>query len=192
MKTVITRRAGIAFMVVALVLIFSGALDWGVDLVLYPWARANPPLLGTWSGTLTTGNGERLIVSLEMRRTVREREGFCVRCAQIEGNAATCDARGTVLRYRISGSPSDRRGTHLHLGAVPDRQPPPDGLELDVLSGTWDGGDGLDLQADFFWRRGAAAISSSDDKATQPVPLRMQRDAAKGFETMCGRLADPS
>jgi hypothetical protein len=189
---VITRRAGIAFVVVALVLIFSGALDWGLDMAFYPWARATPPLLAEWTGPLTTGDGQRLIVSLEMHRARTARGTVCVKCNQIEGVAATCDPRGTVLRYRVFGSPANRDGRELRLGAKPEREPPPDGLELNELFGTWDGGDVLTLQADFVWRRGTSAISSTNDPATQPVPLRMRRDAAKGFETMCGRLAEPS
>jgi hypothetical protein len=154
-----------------------------------PWARANPSLFGTWTGSLTAGNGERLIVSLELQRALTERGSICMKCAQIEGSVATCDARGAVLRYRVSGSPSDRQARRVHLGAQPEREPPPDGLELDTLIGTWDGADALALHADFVWRRGGSSISSTDDKATQSVPLHMQRDAAKGFDTMCGRLA---
>jgi hypothetical protein len=180
---------GIGVVVVGGILIFSGAIDWALDMAFYPWARATPPLLDEWTGPLTTGNGQRLVVSLEMHRAPTRRGIPCAKCAQIEGRAATCDMRGAVLWYRVSGSPSDRDGRQLHLGATPERDPAPEGLELDVLRGTWDSGDTLALEAGFVWRRGRAAQSSTGDPATQPVPLRMRRDAAKGFETMCGRLA---
>src|SRR5262245_41901548 len=104
----IGRRPAIAIVVVVVVLIFSGTLDWMLDMAFNPWARATPPIFGAWTGTLTAGNGERLIVSLEMQRALSRDEMICIRCAQIEGTAATCDARGTVLRYHVSGSPTDR------------------------------------------------------------------------------------
>jgi hypothetical protein len=181
------QRLGLLVIVLGAFVIFSGALDLALDLAFFPWARATPPLLGEWSGSLTTGNGVRLLVSLEMHRALTARGDICVRCSQIEGTATTCDAAGTVLRYRISGSPEDRQATRLHLGASPEREPPPEGLELDVLRGTWDGGDRLALEADFFWRRNGSAVSSTDDPATQPVPLPMRRAAASEFTAMCGR-----
>lgn len=158
------------------VFLLSGAADWVADVLFHPWALAKPPLLAEWDGALTTGTGERLSVSLSLRRS-RDARGRrpCARCAQIEGIATTCDAAGAIKRYRVSGSPTDRRGQGLHVGAMPEETPPPQGLELSTLSGSWDGGDTLTLEADFVWRRGAGAVSSSDDPATQPVPLVMSR-----------------
>ena len=62
------RRVLIAGFVVVTLLILSGAFDWALDMAFNPWARASPSLFGAWTGSLTTGNGERLIVSLEMQR----------------------------------------------------------------------------------------------------------------------------
>lgn len=97
----------------------------------------------------------------------------------------TCDAQGAVRRHSIFGSPKDRQGRDLHFGAKPEREPPADGLELDTLVVTWDGTDTLTLQADFFWRKGPSAISSTDDPATQPVPIRMQRQRSGAAEPTC-------
>jgi hypothetical protein len=184
------RRLGLMVVFLGAALILFFALERVSDMVFYPWALADPPLLDNWAGSLTTGNGVRMVVGIELRRA-RTDQGMtvCATCSQIEGSGATCDAHGTVLQYRVSGSPTDRRGSQLHLGAVPEPQPPPDGLELDVLRGTWDGGNVLALEADFFWRRGTAGVSSTDDPATQPVPLRMERKGPSEFEAMCKSLA---
>jgi hypothetical protein len=161
-------------------------LDLLSDAVFMPWVFAKPPLLDDWSGRLVAGNGDALTLRLTLRRASRSgRSEGCVRCSQIEGTAITCDAHGKVLRYRLSGSPRDRHGRDLHLGAVPEQQPPPDGLELDTLVGRWDGGDTLQLAADFFWRRGKSAISSTDDPATQPVPVTLSRGTGVADAASC-------
>ena len=157
------------------VFVLSPAMNWIRDMIFDPWAHATPSLFDHWSGRFTAGNGDRLDLVLVLRRRVESDGIVCGRCNQIEGTAVTCDARGTVRRYEVSGSPRDRQGHQLHIGAIPAQSPPPDGLELDTLIGTWDGADTLALKADFFWRRGKSGISSSDDPATQPVPVRLQR-----------------
>lgn len=162
---------GLALAVFAL----SDAPQWTIDMAFYPWARAQPPLLDEWVGHLTTGNGERLTVVFMLERAKRSRVARCTKCPEIEGSAATCDAYGKVLRYRVFGSPTDRAGHRVRLGVTPQRDPPPNGLELSAVYGTWDGADALTLHAEFFWRRGRSAISSTDDPATQPVPLRLLR-----------------
>jgi hypothetical protein len=164
-------------------------LNGVTDRLFFPWALANPPLLDQWVGEVTTGNGVGLVVVMDLERDLTSDERVCIRCSQIKGTAATCDARGTVLRYRVSGSPKDRHGRQLHLGAVPALDPAPDALEIDTLVGTWDQGDVLELQADFSWRRNGSAISSTDDPATQPVPMRMERKGTKTFEAMCAALS---
>lgn len=158
------------------VFVFSDAAQWTMDLAFHPWARAQPPLLDRWTGRLTTGNGDRLDLVLVLRRADPGGDGtICENCNQIEGSATTADSRGKTLGYQIFGSPRDRQGHQLQFGAKSDQRPPPDGLELDWLRGTWDGADTLTLEAGFFWRRGVAAISSTDDPATKPVPLVMRR-----------------
>ena len=166
-------------MVIAGALVFSGALDYAFDRVFHPWSLATPPLTGFWTGRLVTGAGTPLVIHLEMRRARTSRDRVpCARCSQIDGHIESCDAAGTLRRYRLSGSPDDRRGRTLHIGAIPVADPPPDGLQLDVLRGSWDGQDQLSLQAGFFWRKGPSAISSTDDPATQPVPVVLTRGRA--------------
>lgn len=162
------------WLVAGAVFVLSPAPQYLIDMVFSPWAHADPPLLDRWAGRLRAGNGDDLDLVLVLRLAPESGDGGrCLSCNQIEGTAVTCDARGTVRRYRVAGSPRDRQGHQLHIGAVPE--PPIDGLELDTLIGTWDGADTLTLKANFFWRRGKAGISSTADPATQPVPVRLQR-----------------
>jgi hypothetical protein len=168
--------------------VLSDIPQWTIDQMLYPWARANPPLLDVWVGSLTTGNGEPLDVAFVLWRFDTRVSEVCYRCSQIEGQAATCDASGHVRRYRVSGSPRDRHGRDLHLGFVPTPAPS-DGLELSNAAGAWDGADALALDAEFFWRRGLAGISSTDDPATQPVPLAMARHGKTTINPRCAAIA---
>jgi hypothetical protein len=179
------NRVFLGIVVVLGILVVAGLGDRLSDMLFYPWARAEPPLLRSWVGRLTTGNGVPLALGMTLRRARTRRGTPCAKCNQIEGIAVTCDARGTLLRYRVSGSPSDRQGRQLHLGAVPEPDPPPEGLELDVLRGSWDGDARLDLEADFFWRRGGAGVSSTDDPATQPVPLQMSPADEPSIDRIC-------
>lgn len=181
------RNIGILALFVAGAYFLPNLLNGVTDLLFFPWVRSRPPLLDEWLGQLTTGNGVRLVVAVALERDLTDSERICIRCNQIKGTALTCDGRSAPLRYRISGSPRDRRGRQLHFGTSPTPQPT-DGLELDTLAGTWDGGDVLELHADFFWRRGVSAISSTDDPANQPVPLRMERRPIAAFESMCAAL----
>jgi hypothetical protein len=175
---------------VAAALVLSDAPQWTLDMMFNPWARADPPLLDEWAGTLTAGNDERLDVILVLERPEEGPDGgICPLCAQVEGHAVTCDASGRVRRYRVSGSPRDRRGRELLLGFSHHPDPPPDGLVLDSVSGTWDGADALTLHADFYWQRGRSAVSSSDDPATQPVPLAMGRQGTTSVSPQCAARA---
>lgn len=171
---------------VAALLVYGGPLDYLGDLPFHPWALAKPSLMAHWRGTLTTGHGERLIVTLSLVRA-RTSRGFrpCAKCNQLEGTATTCDARGDVRTYRVAGSPTDRHATNLVIGSVPTATPPPDGLELSVLQGRWERPDALVMNAEFHWRRGSSASSSTGDPATRPVPIRLERDE-NGTGQPCG------
>jgi hypothetical protein len=141
-------KAG-AILAVLVLLTFGGGIDWLHDLLFYPWARATPPLLDEWVGQTATGNGEPLTVAFTLERGTNSDGSNCENCAQIDGRAVTCDARGTVRRYKVFGSPTDRAGHRLNLNMKPEPDPPPDGLEFSAVWGTWDGADALTLQAGF-------------------------------------------
>lgn len=125
------RRYGVLWLVAAGVFVLSPAPQYLIDMVFYPWAHADPPLLDRWVGRATAGNGDRLDLVLVLERTPESPDGgICATCNQVEGTAVTCDARG--------------------------------------------------FNANFFWRRGKSGISSTDDPATQPVPVRLRRAGPLG------------
>jgi hypothetical protein len=156
--------------------------SWIIDTLLFPWVHADPSLFDRWNGHLTNDNGERVSFVLTLHRRVEADDMICIRCNQIEGTAALCSADGQVRRYRVDGSPRDRGGRELLIGAQPTDAPPPDGLELDTIRGSWDGADLLTLVADFAERRGTSTISNSDD----PVyPLTLQRHSGAATNTTC-------
>lgn len=179
------RNVGVLALVVVAAYFLPNLLNHLSDRMFFPWALARPPLLDRWVGELTTGNGNRLTVALMLERDLTDSGYVCVRCAQLEGFASTCDDRGAVRRYRLSGSPTNREGRELRLGASPMPEPPPEGLELSTIRGRWDGGDALELEADFIWRRGGAAVSATDDPANQPVLLHMARQSDVNLGDVC-------
>lgn len=169
-----TQRKALLILGALVAVVLTGAIERTADLLLIPWVFADPPLFGHWHGQLTAGNGAKMRVAMEVRRI--EPEGReCWNCNQLEGTIVTCDTAGTIRRYRLSGSPRDRRARTVVFGAIPQVQPPPDGLELDGMRGQWDRADTLTLQAGFHWRLNGGATSSTGDPATRPVPVRMTR-----------------
>lgn len=176
------RLLGFVVVVVGGLALLSG-LDLARDYIEAPWSHATPPLAAAWEGRLVTGNGASLAVDLEL--AYRRPRGRCSHCNTITGRAATCTAGGEVRRYEVTGAAEDRHASRFHLGATPATKPEPQGLELSTLAGRWDRADALVLDADFVWRRGRSAVASTDDPATQPVPLRMARRAA-GARPACG------
>ena len=178
----------------ALLLALYGAgrlIGLGTDLLFYPWVRASPPITGEWVGRLTTGSGRPRAVYLTIDlATDQDGDRPCAKCSKLEGTGRMCDERGQERPYRIFGSPEDRRATRLHLGASPAVDPPPDGLELSSMRGRWDGGDALDLEAEFHWRRGVSAITSTADPDTKGwVPLPLRRGGEADFREVCRRIA---
>lgn len=135
------RNVSALALVVVAAYFLPNVLNYLSDRMFFPWALARPPLLDRWVGELTAGNGDRLAVALMLERDLTDSGRVCVRCLQLEGFASTCDNRGVVRRYRLSGSPTDRDGRELRLGASPIPQPPPEGLELSTMHGHWDGGE---------------------------------------------------
>jgi len=120
--------------------------------------------------------------------------GRCRGCDDgIEGTALTCDERGRVWRYRFSGTPEDRAATRIPGGFQPVENPPPDGLSLSGFHGGWNGADALDLEVEFYWRRGASAISSTADPDTKGfVPLPLRRGTHGDFQARCQRIRGPA
>jgi hypothetical protein len=160
--------------------------------VLYPWSDTSggrPALVGTWVGAMRTGRGQPRGVLLDMDRHRSTGRRRCGNCNNVEGEARTCDERGLVRSYSLWGTVADRRGSALRMGLTPEPDPPPDGLALSHLRGTWDGADALAMQATFHLRRGASAISSSDDPDTgRDHPLALRRGTEEEWQKLCRSL----
>ncbi|HET6229036.1 MAG TPA: hypothetical protein VFE05_03090 [Longimicrobiaceae bacterium] len=165
------------------------------DAWLYAWAdegSGRPTLTGTWVGQMVTGGGQPRALLLELHRWFPENDRSpCPRCPSIEGSALVCDARGAVVPYSAGGDPGNRMATQMQVGVSPSVKPPPDGLELSVVRGAW-AGDRLNLEAEFHWRRGTSAISSTADPETNGwVPLIMRRGGEAEFRALCARIRRP-
>lgn len=169
------------------VVLLSGSANRLMDAAFYPWALAQPSLLDRWVGSFTTAGGNQLTATLEMRRasTRPATSLLCGTCDQIEGSATTCDSHGEMRRYRVSGSPLERHGRIIQLTAKPDDFPSADGLELNALIGTWDGGDVLEMNADYVIRRNTEKKTSSDIASSERSSLQMQRERAVSHVEDC-------
>lgn len=188
---------------VALALLAGAALIvWIVkqrsDAWRYPWADADsghPVLLGTWVGQLTTGSGRPRVLSMEIARHERShgRHRRCRGCEDgITGMLRTCDEQGRVVGYVFNGAPDDRDATQLHGTTQPADSPAPDGLSISGFRGSWDRADALSLSLQFYMRRGAAAITSSDDPDTRGwVTAPLRRGSSADFAQHCQTIVDP-
>jgi hypothetical protein len=178
------------FLLVALGISSAGELL--EQKVLYPWSDTSggrAALIGTWVGEMRTGRGEPRGVFLDMDRHRSTGRRRCGNCPNVEGEARMCDARGLVRAYSLWGTVENRRGSSLRMGLTPEPSPPPDGLSLSHLRGTWDGADALALRATLHLRRGASAISSSDDPDTgRDHPLALRRGTEAEWRALCARL----
>lgn len=159
-------------------LVLSGSANRLVDAVFHPWVLADPPLLDRWVGSFKTDSGNQLTVWLEIHRESAAASTAlpCATCDQIEGTATTCDSHGELRRYRLTGSPLERHGHIVQLTAKPDAFATADGLELNALIGTWDGGDVIQMNVDYVMRRRSAKNGPSDIAGSQRSAVLMQRD----------------
>ena len=72
---------------------------------------------------------------------------------------------------------------------IPAENPPPDGLTLNTAKGLWDQANMLHLQAGFYFRKGASAISGSDYPDTQKEALlHMERGGDAEFRRTCDAI----
>jgi hypothetical protein len=178
------------FVVVAFGVISAGELL--ETKVLYPWSDASggrAALVGTWVGEMRTGRGapRGVLVAMDRHRSTGRRR--CGNCPNVDGEARMCDEGGVVRVYTLWGTVENRRGSALRMGLTPSPDPPPDGLSLSHLRGTWDGADALAMQASVHLRRGASAISSSDDPDTgRDHPLALHRGTEAEWGALCARL----
>ncbi|HEX6051707.1 MAG TPA: hypothetical protein VFZ21_20710, partial [Gemmatimonadaceae bacterium] len=198
------RRRGcvpslLAFGFLFALVIGSHYLAVEIDKRRFPWGYANsghPPLVGTWVGAFTTGSGKRLamMVDIELVELGRDRRYTPIirthRHSWLEGRVRVCDGPGRVRHLEASGEPNDNRATRFHLATSPMDTVQTDGLAPSHLYGRWDGGDSLAFEASLYLRRGASAISQSDDPDTglKKTPLTLRRGTEATFTSSCSRL----
>ncbi|MEP6691954.1 MAG: hypothetical protein ABJD07_12420 [Gemmatimonadaceae bacterium] len=188
-----SRQVAVALFACGVVFGASRLFSHVMDTFYYPWdapANGHPPLTATWVGAMKTGSGKPRSVVFTMRRvrTRRGGGGRCPQCGAIVGSATTCDELGQLREYRISGTAEDRHATRLHVSTFPVRKPPPDGLELSTVRGSWSG-DSLHFEAEFHWRKGKSAISDTADPDTRGwVPLPLARGTESDFRAQCARI----
>lgn len=187
----------LAGLVVAALVVWFGKQR--LDRWLHPWADTSsgkPVLLGSWVGRLTTGGGRPRVVFMQIERyqVHRSRRSRCRNCDdRIQGRVLSCDERGRIVGYTLDGQPEDRDAARLHGTTQPAQSPPPDGLAISHFRGGWDGADALNLELEFYWRRGASAVTSSGDpdtKGSVPLPLRRSNEAE--FEARCREIRGPA
>jgi hypothetical protein len=80
-----------------------------------PWARSFgfwPTLTGDWHGEVTTPDGQTTPIYLEIRHELPI--GRCRGCTSLfEGRAKTCESRGAVRDFDVSGSVDNWSGTRF-------------------------------------------------------------------------------
>jgi hypothetical protein len=186
----------------ALLLVAVFGLDFvskRIDEWRHPWgypAPGRPALVGTWVGTLVTGGGQQrgLLVDVRLRPAVRpsmrRRRVRRDREHKLEGSVSLCAApKGAVQRYTAHGTHDDARASRFHLSLSAADERHPDGLAPSHLRGLWDGGDSLSFEADVHLRKGASAITSSDDPDTgRPARAQMRRGSEADLRSLCAAL----
>lgn len=168
----------------------------------FPWGypeAGRSTLVGTWVGTLTTGGGHRRVLLLDIKlhplnfgsgRRRRGRGRGIIRRRgdnNLEGTATLCDG-GREQHFTLNGADLNEAATRFRLSFATADSVPPDGFAPSHLRGSWDGGDALTFEADVYLRRGASAISSTDDPDTgRPATGAATRRGLDAFRTLCAR-----
>lgn len=171
-----------------------------IDRRRFPWGYADsgqPPLVGTWVGPFTSPSGKRLamMADIELVPLGRGRRYTPIvrtnRHPWLEGRVVVCDGPGRVRRLEAWGAPNDNRASRFQLSTSSIDSLPPEGLSPSGLSGRFDGGDSLVVEASLHLRRGKAAITASDDPDTgigRRARITLRRGTEATFTALCSRL----
>jgi len=110
----------------------------------------------------------------------------------IEGTTTTCDQRGTLRQFSISGSPRGWRGTRFRINTARRDEFDDAGVQFATIDGEWKGNE-MRVSATlerFRQRRGAAVSPSADPPMTQPtVHVDLVRGTSAAFANACQQLA---
>jgi hypothetical protein len=190
--------------VVVMLAVLTGGIRFvwtGIDQRRFPWGYpepGKPTLIGTWVGTMTTGGGVRRGVYMDLRleplrfgtgRSRRRRSSRAfrnLRNSNFEGEVRMCGGP-REQRFAINtGTAEDKEASRFRIGLSPTDSTPPDGLAPSHIRGRWNGGDSLALEADLYLRRGASAMSSTDDPDTgKSATLGMTRGDEARYRALC-------
>jgi hypothetical protein len=157
----------------------------GFFALLEPWNHSLflwPTLTGGWYGEFSTPEGRRHLVHLDI--------GGDSENPPIDGTATTCDDRGIVREFSLSGWPRGWRGRTFRLNTGGEGEKDGAGVRLARIDGAWER-DTMRVTAtlDYFKRVNGASVSSSADPHPEPVVgLTLRRAPAQEFSAACGRI----
>ena len=150
--------------------------------VLEPWNHSLwlwPTLTGEWTGELTTAEGRRHLVLFAIEGDNEN--------PPIDGAVTTCDERGVVRTFSLSGWPHGWRGTTFRLETGGSGDADGVAVRLARIDGEW-AGDTMRATAtlEYVTRVGGSAISSSTDPQPAPVaPVTLHRGGRRDFNAAC-------
>ena len=145
---------------------------------LYLWST----LTGSWYGEFAAPGG-RQFVQLQIDGDAES--------PPIEGAALTCDHRGTVRHFSITGSPHNWRGSRFRITTARQDEFDDEGVRFATIEGAWSGNTmSVTATLEPFKQNGGASIGST---ANPPLPEpQVHFDLIRGnnndFATACGRL----
>ena len=173
---------GIAFVTAAGVLVIT-ALMAGFE----PWSHSLylwPTLTGTWYGEYSTPDGPQM-VELQIAGAGTDAT------ESIDGSALTCDRRGTLRHFSISGTPHNWRGSRFQIYAARRDEFDDEGVQLGAMEGEWSG-NAMRVIAPLerFKHVGGAWSSSTADPPVVPsvVHFNLVRGSRDDFAAACTGL----
>src|SRR3954468_17322552 len=184
----VKRRRFVRGLFVVVVGLAGVALVWAAFLsIVEPWNHSLylwPTLTGDWYGEFAAPDG---------RQAVRMQiEGGTGDMPSIEGTTTTCDRRGTLRQFSISGSPRGWRGTRFAINTARRDEFDDAGVRFATIEGEWKGNE-MQVTATlerFKQVRGASISSTADPPLPEPVVhFNLVRGTSGDFANACQQLA---
>jgi hypothetical protein len=143
----------------------GGALVWTIFMaVVEPWNHSLylwPTLTGTWTGEFEGLRG-RLLLHLDISGDSEN--------PPIDGSALTCDERGVLRTFSISGGPHGWRGTTFWLTTSRSEEVDDEWVQIRRLEGDWTRNTMHAVATlEGFKRAGGSLVSEGDLTRHQPV-----------------------
>jgi hypothetical protein len=153
--------------------------------VLEPWNHSLylwPTLSGSWYGHFEAPDGTQIVhLSIDGDSDP----------PPLEGTATTCDARGVLRTFDISGSPHGWRGKRFAITTSRSHEVDEDAIELARVDGEW-AGDSMRVTAvlhQFTGARHASGSSAADSsRGDSVIQFALHRGNRREFGAACARL----